>query len=137
MQRRCVSAGLGGIARLTTRGASRQLDSLTGRTATCRSTWLRKNIMATTNQTARLEARLPASVYATLKRAAELKGRSITDFVVSAAHDAALRAIEEEGILRLSAEDQLRFAQALLNPPAANAALKRAKKLHAKNVEVR
>lgn len=93
--------------------------------------------MATTNQTARLEARLPASVYATLKRAAELKGRSITDFVVSAAHDAALRAIEEEGILRLSAEDQLRFAQALLNPPAANAALKRAKKLHAKNVEVR
>jgi uncharacterized protein (DUF1778 family) len=90
-----------------------------------------------TEQTSRLEARLPASVYATLKRAAELKGRSITDFVVSAAHDAAQRAIEDEEIIRLSAEDQLRFAQALVNPPAPNAALRRAMRRHVKNVEVR
>ncbi len=90
-----------------------------------------------TEQTSRLEARLPASVYATLKRAAELKGRSLTDFVVSAAHDAAQRAIEEESIIRLSAEDQRRFAEALINPPAPNAALKRAKRRHLDNVEVR
>ena len=90
-----------------------------------------------TQHTARLEARLPASVYATLKRAAELKGRSITDFVVSAAHDAARLAIEEEGIIRLSAEDQLRFAQALLDPPEPNEALRRAMQLHAQDVEVR
>ncbi len=89
------------------------------------------------NQIARLEARLPASVYALLKRAAELKGRSITDFVVGAAQDAAQRVIEEDGIIRLSAEDQARFAQALLNPPAPNAALKRAMRRHVKNVEVR
>lgn len=88
-------------------------------------------------QTSRLEARLPASVYATLKRAAELKGRSLTDFVVSAAHDAAQRAIEEEGLIRLSAEDQRRFAEALINPPAPNAALQRAKQLHLASVEVR
>ncbi len=91
----------------------------------------------TTELTSRLEARLPTSVYATLKRAAELKGRTLTDFVVSAAHDAARRAIEEEGILRLSAEDQQRFAEALINPPAPNAALKRAKRLHLDQVEVR
>ena len=90
-----------------------------------------------TEQTSRLEARLPASVYATLKRAAELKGRSLSDFVVSAAHDAAQRAIEEDSIIRLSAEDQRRFAEALINPPAPNAALKRAKRLHLANVEVR
>jgi uncharacterized protein (DUF1778 family) len=90
-----------------------------------------------TEQTSRLEARLPASVYATLKRAAELKGRSLSDFVVSAAHDAAQRAIEEEHIIRLSAEDQRRFAEALIKPPAPNAALKRAKRLHLDNVEVR
>ena len=89
------------------------------------------------DQIARLEARLPASVYALLKRAAELKGRSITDFVVAAAQDAAQRVIEEDGIIRLSAEDQARFAQALLNPPAPNAALKRAMRRHVKNVEVR
>ena len=90
-----------------------------------------------TEQIARLEARLPASVYALLKRAAELKGRSITDFVVSAAHDAAQRTIEEEGIMRLSAEDQVRFAKALINPPAPNAALKRAMRRYHENVEVR
>jgi uncharacterized protein (DUF1778 family) len=89
------------------------------------------------DQIARLEARLPASVYALLKRAAELKGRSITDFVVDAAQDAAQRVIEEDGIIRLSAEDQARFAQALINSPAPNAALKRAMRRHVKNVEVR
>ena len=90
-----------------------------------------------TEHIARLEARLPASVYATLKRAAELKGRSITDFVVNAAHDAARLAIEEEGIIRLSAEDQLRFAQALLDPPKPNEALRRAMQMHAQDVDVR
>ncbi len=90
-----------------------------------------------TEQIARLEVRLPASVYALLKRAAEMKGRSITDFVVSAAHDAAQRTIEEEGIMRLSAEDQVRFAEALINPPAPNAALKRAMRRYLENVEVR
>jgi uncharacterized protein (DUF1778 family) len=90
-----------------------------------------------TEQTARLEARLPASIYATLKRAAELKGRSITDFVVTAAHEAAQHVIEEEGIIRLSAEDQRRFAEALMNPPLANEALRRAQRLHTEHVEVR
>jgi uncharacterized protein (DUF1778 family) len=88
-------------------------------------------------QTARLEARLPASIYAMLKRAADLQGRSLTDFVVSAAHDAAQRAIEGEAIIRLSAEDQQRFAEALINPPAPNAALQRAKRQHQEHVEVR
>lgn len=90
-----------------------------------------------TEQTARLEARLPASIYAMLKRAAELKGRSITDFVVTAAHEAARHVIEEEGIIRLSAEDQRRFAEALMNPPLANDALRRAQSLHTEHVEVR
>ncbi|GJE62642.1 type II toxin-antitoxin system TacA family antitoxin [Methylobacterium trifolii] len=87
--------------------------------------------------TARLEARLPTDVHAMLKRAAELQGRSLTDFVVSAAHEAARRIIAETEIVRLSVEDQKRFADALLNPPEANAALRRAMALHAKNVEVR
>ena len=94
-------------------------------------------VVIATEQIARLGARLPASVYALLKRAAELKGRTISDFVVNAAQDAALRAIEDAGIIRLSAEDQARFAQALINPPAPNAALKRAVRRHVKNVDVR
>lgn len=87
--------------------------------------------------TARLEARLPRAVYATLKRAAELKGRTLTDFVVTAAHDAARQALEEESVIRLSAEDQKRFAEALLNAPNPNAALRKAKRRHSTEVEVR
>ena len=87
--------------------------------------------------TSRLEARLPASVYATLKRAAELQGRSLSDFVVSAAHDAARRTIEEERILRLSAEDQQRFAEALLDPRAPGRKLKSAIRRHREQIEVR
>ena len=82
--------------------------------------------MKPTEPTARLEARLPVEVHALLKRAAQIQGRSLTDFVVAAAHEAARRTIEETEIIRLSAEDQRRFAEALLNPPEPNAALQRA-----------
>ena len=75
---------------------------------------------------ARLEARLPADVHALLKRAAELQGRTLTDFVVTAAREAAQRAIEETEILRLSLEDQRRIAEAVLNPPEPTPALRRA-----------
>jgi uncharacterized protein (DUF1778 family) len=85
--------------------------------------------------TARLEARLPVEVHALLKRAAQLQGRSLTDFVVAAAHDAALRTIEENEIIRLSAEDQRRFAEALIDPPTPNAALRRAAEAHRRLVE--
>ncbi len=37
-----------------------------------------------------------------LKRAAEIQGRTMTDFVVSAVQDAAQRAIEQAEIIRLT-----------------------------------
>ena len=76
--------------------------------------------------TARLEARLPADVHALLKRAAEVQGRTLTDFVVTAARDAAIRAIEEVEIIRLSAQDQRIITEAILNPPEPAPALRRA-----------
>jgi len=76
--------------------------------------------------TARLEARLPVDVHALLKRAAELQGRTLTDFVVTAARDAACRVIEEADIIRLSLEDQRQLAEAILNPPEPAPALRRA-----------
>jgi uncharacterized protein (DUF1778 family) len=82
--------------------------------------------MATTANTARLEARISADLHAMLKRAAELQGRTMTDFVVAAVRDAAQRAIEEAGVVRLSLADQECFAQALLSPPAPAPALERA-----------
>jgi uncharacterized protein (DUF1778 family) len=65
-----------------------------------------------------------------LKRAAEIEGRSLTDFVVSAARDAASRTIEQTEILRVSADDQRRIAEALFNPPAPSPALRRAYRRH-------
>jgi uncharacterized protein (DUF1778 family) len=82
--------------------------------------------MAHAGITARLEARLPANVHALLKRAAELQGRSLTDFVVAAAHDAARRTIEDAEVVRLSGEDQRRIAEALFKPPAPLPALRHA-----------
>lgn len=49
----------------------------------------------------------------------------------------ASKGVEEEGIIKLSAEDQRRFAEALINPPKANLALRRAARAHAKIVDVR
>ena len=86
--------------------------------------------MANVPSPARLEARLPANVYALLKRAAEIEGRTLTDFVVSAAHDAARRTIEDAEIIRLSLEDQRRIAQAILDPPEPTPALRRAFRRH-------
>lgn len=76
--------------------------------------------------TARLEARISFDLHATLKRAAELQGRTMTDFVVSAVQDAAQKAIEQAEVIRLSMADQQCFAQALLEPPAPAPALLRA-----------
>jgi uncharacterized protein (DUF1778 family) len=78
------------------------------------------------NRTARIEARIAPDVLAIVKRAAELQGRSVSDFVVAAAQEAASRAIEENHIIRLSVEDQRAFAEAILDPPAPSKGLLRA-----------
>ena len=82
--------------------------------------------MSATAATARLEARISTDLHAMLKRAAEIQGRTMTDFVVSAVQLAAQEAIETAEVIRLSLADQECFAQALLAPPRPAPALKRA-----------
>ena len=77
-------------------------------------------------KTARLEARITSDLQALLKRAAELEGRSVTDFVITAAQEAAERRIEQSQLIRLSLEDQRAFVDAILNPPGPTSALRRA-----------
>lgn len=86
--------------------------------------------MPSAASTARLEARISSDLHALLKRAAEIQGRTMTDFVVSAVQEAAQRAIEQAEVLRLSLADQQRFAEALLSPPRPSAALERAMARH-------
>jgi len=81
-------------------------------------------------KTTRVHARIAPDALETLKRAAELQGRSVSDFVVAAAEQAANRIIEEVQIIRLSLEDQRAFAEAILNPPPPSPALLRAAEAH-------
>jgi uncharacterized protein (DUF1778 family) len=86
--------------------------------------------------TARLEARISTDLHATLKRAAEIEGRTVTDFVIAAVQTAARRAIEQAEVIQLSLADQQVFAAALMKPPKANTALKKAFAHHRKLTNV-
>lgn len=78
------------------------------------------------NRTTRVAARIAPEALDLVRRAAELQGRSISDFMVAAAFDAARRAIDDAHIVRLSLDDQRAFAAAILDPPEPGPALKRA-----------
>jgi uncharacterized protein (DUF1778 family) len=78
------------------------------------------------NRTVRIKARIAPEALAVVKRAAELQGRSVSDFIVDAAQAEAHRTLEETQIIRLSVEDQCAFTAAVLDPPAPNEALRRA-----------
>ena len=84
------------------------------------------------SRTARIEARIAPDALRAVKRAAELQGRSVSDFVGAAAQEIAHRTIDEAQVIRLSVHDQQRFVELLLNPPVLAPALKRAKKAHAR-----
>ena len=83
-----------------------------------------------TSRTARLEARIAPDVLSLVKRAAEIEGRSISDFVVAAARDAARRTIADTEIIRLSRSGQEAFASLLLHPPKPPPGLRKAFKRH-------
>jgi uncharacterized protein (DUF1778 family) len=82
------------------------------------------------NRTARVEARIAPDALAIVRRAAEIQGRSISDFIVAAAQEAALKTVAEVEIIRLSREAQEQFAALILNAPAPTRALKRAFERH-------
>ncbi len=83
-----------------------------------------------TPRTSRVEARIAPDALAVVRRAAEIQGRSLSDFIVAAALQDAHRTIDEAQIIRLAVDDQNRFAQALLNPPPLAPAMKRALLAH-------
>ena len=82
--------------------------------------------------TARIEARISPNVHAIIKRAAEIQGRTLSDFVATATQEAAQRIIEQAEVIHLSMADQQRFAEALLSPPSPSPVLRRAMARHDK-----
>jgi uncharacterized protein (DUF1778 family) len=72
--------------------------------------------MAASARQERLEARISREQKKLFQKAAELQGRTVTEFVVSSAQEAAMRAIEERTVMRLSERDREVFVSALLSP---------------------
>ena len=68
-------------------------------------------------RTARIAARISPEGLKLVRRAAGIQGRTISDFVVAAAHEAAERTISEAKMLKLSGNAQEQFISLLLNPP--------------------
>ena len=75
---------------------------------------------------ARLEARISVAQKTVLQQAAALSGRTLSEFVVASAQEAASRVIQEHETIRLSRTEQIAFVSALLNPPQPNARLRKA-----------
>lgn len=70
-----------------------------------------------TGRAARLEARISAEQKAVLQQAATLSGRTLSEFVVASAQEAAAKVIQEHEAIRLSRAEQIAFVTALLEPP--------------------
>lgn len=81
-------------------------------------------------RSARIEARITPENLAVIKRAAEIQGRSLSDFLVAAAQEAAHRTIEETHLIRLTVEQHRQFMEAINNPPPLAPAMERAIERH-------
>ena len=120
VRRPVISSTFGDLA-LSHTASCRKLFSA----ADCRKE-KRRPMASAESTTARLEARIPQQLHALLKRAAEMQGRTITDFVIQAVQQAAENAIERSTVIRMTLEDQECFAAAILSPPPVAPALSRA-----------
>ena len=74
----------------------------------------------------RLEARLAREQKRLIERAAELRGTSVTDFVLNSAQQAAMETIKNFQVLALRDEASKLFVSTLLNHPTPNASARAA-----------
>jgi uncharacterized protein (DUF1778 family) len=65
-----------------------------------------------------------------MQRAAELRGLTLTGYLLATAGDDARRVVEEAEILRLSRDDQIQFAKAFIEPLLPNQRLMNAAQRH-------
>lgn len=86
-------------------------------------------------RTERLEARITSRQKALLEQAAHLQGRTLSDFVVHAASEAATRVVREHQVIALTTEEQTAFVQALLDPPEPGPRLRAASSRYRKTME--
>ena len=86
-------------------------------------------------RSARLDTRITPDLLDQVRRAAEIQGRSVSDYVAATLQAAVQRDIADVEIIRLSREASEKFAALLIDPPPINDALKRAFAHHRRLVE--
>ena len=79
-----------------------------------------------TTKRERLEARVTEQQKELIQRAADLSGRSLSDFIVGSLQSAAEETIRSHQIIELTARGTEAFVQSLLNPPAPSERLRAA-----------
>src|SRR5436190_21376505 len=85
----------------------------------------------------RFDARLNEEQKVLIQKAADLEGRTMTDFVLHSAEAAAERTIEERAMLILCARETEAFADAILSPASPGPVLRRAAREHRKKLAKR
>lgn len=83
---------------------------------------------------ARLEARVSVQQKRLLQQAAALSGRTLSEFVVSSAQEAAQQVIDAQATIQLARADQEAFVRAVLEPAAPHERLQRAAQAYRKRV---
>lgn len=87
------------------------------------------------NRSERIQARATKHAKDKLEQAAAVQGVSLSDFIISTALEQANKTLQAHVQLELSARDSRAFAEALINPPAPNEALRAARDRHLAEVE--
>jgi len=82
----------------------------------------------------RFDARLNEQQKLLIQKAADLEGRTMTDFVLYSAEKAAERTIESRTMLILSARETETFVDAILKPAEPGAVLRRAARRYKKTM---
>ena len=82
----------------------------------------------------RFDARLNKAQKQLIQRAADIEGRTMTDFVLHSAELAAQRAIEQHSVLELTSRDAEIFASAILKPAAPGSVLRAAARRYKRSI---
>lgn len=84
----------------------------------------------------RLEARVSRKTKDLFQKAASIQGRTLTEFVVNSAIEAAKRTVQENEFVEMTYRDRMAFVEILLNGPTApNARLRKAAGRHARTFQ--
>lgn len=92
--------------------------------------------MSNAQRTSRVEARIAPEALRLVRRAAEIQGRSVSDFVTAAAYEAAVETVQRHHVIELTPEDQLLVAELLLREPPPSSELDRAADAHRRLVQI-